>query len=565
MKYINSKAVKLSVLCFLVGINAQSQAAPVLPDVQPNIPRPENLRPEVLPSLPEEKPSETTKVKKSPIRIIVGEYRFDGNKQFTNAQLAALLKDFTGHEIGMHELNEAMALVRNFYKSHGYMLAQIFLPPQDLKKVGDAQATVEFKILEGTLSQVIVEAGSGVDSTIMQGIAQYGLNKGDVLNERNLVRNLMVLNGLPGVTASSQLNPGAEVGSSDAVIAVEPKPEAVGFVRANTFGNRYTGREVASFGVAFNNPSGAGDQLLIQGKTSANAMQRSLGVSYLRPVNDAGTLMNIGYNYVDYRLGKEFDALNADGDAQYFNASFEHPLIRDTKFGLSLRFGGNYKILDDNVGAFSINNRRDISSADFGLSGDWINDQGNTVYQWSAILTPGRVSFKDSDAELFYQTNRRFFKWAINTTRTQYFENGINWILRLDYQGANHNLDIAERFGVGAINRWRGFAELPSQADEGWMSSNELKKTFIINNPSPTKWLSAIAPYTFYDFGEGRLSHNPISNNNHIKSTQAGMGFDLQYVNQWTLSMTYSKQKREAEGSVTESEYRVWGQLGKSF
>ena len=561
--------IALLVSAFVAEHAGNVSAAPALPDIQPNIPRPQIPESRPVPVIPLEQPVDSIKTKKSAIKIVVKSFTFSGNKQFKSDELAGLLDNYLGREIGMRELNESIGIVRNYYRNHGFLLAQVYLPTQDLQKSGDSGATVELAILEGTLGTVKIEAGERVSASYMQKLAEFGLHEGEVLNERNLVRNLMILNGLPGVTATSQLNPGEAVGSSDVVVAVEPKPMFNGYVNTNTYGNRFTGREVVGFGLAINNPAGRGDQLAFIGKVSNGEGQRAFGAYYVFPVCEAGTQLNLGYNYVDYKLGRELKSADARGDANYFTAAIEHPWIRDTKTGVTFRLGGNYKLLDDKVGLVDLDNKRNITSMDIGVVGDWINASGSTVYQWGAILTHGVVNFKNSFAETLDQssndTQGGFTKWNLTGTRTQYFDNGVNWIARLDYQGAHKNLDIAEKFGIGANNRWRSFAELPSQADEGWMLGNDVKRTFNLNNEAGTRWVQSVTPFAFYDIGRGKLNHDPLGSNNHIRSTHIGVGADLQLTGQWVLSATLSEQKRDADGASADTESRLWGQLKKTF
>ncbi len=552
------------------GYMAQAMAGgATLPEIQQNLPRP--VLPEATPiiQVPAETPEVEKKPQKSSLKIIVKEFKFSGNKQYSSEVLAAQVAHLTGREIGMRELNEAVGTVRNYYRQRGYLLTQVYLPTQDLQQASETSATVELAILEGTLGEVKTEAGQGLDQSYFQSLAEYGLKQGEVLSERNLVRNLMVLNGLPGVQVTSQLNPGEAVGSSDVVVAVEPRQKFSGYVNANTYGNRYTGRETVGFGMAVNNLRGRGDQLAVVGKVSNNEGQRSLSSLYFTPVGDAGDILNVAYSYVDYKIGREFKSLDASGDAHYFYASLEHPLLRETKKGIAFKVGGNYKLLDDDIDAFQLNNRRNIGSVELGFVGDWTNTSGDVAYQWGAMLTQGNVSYKDNFAKTLdsqnLDTQGSFLKWNLTSTRTQIFENGFNWILRADYQGTKDNLDIAERFGIGAINRWRQYSEIPSQADQGWMVGTDLRKTIALSNPTITKWLQAVTPFAFYDIGRGKLSHDPVSSDNIVKSNHIGAGVDFQLVGQWVLSTSFSHQKRDLEGSSSDTESRIWGQLRKNF
>ncbi|MFQ6333933.1 ShlB/FhaC/HecB family hemolysin secretion/activation protein [Methylophilus sp. 3sh_L] len=569
---MNTHTLGMRLIPWLVmGYCAQAMAGGVsFPEpLQPNIPRPIIPEPRPIIQVPQETPQPEKKQKKSSLKIVVKAFKFSGNKQFSDEVLAAQVAYLTGHEVGMRELNEAVGTVRNYYRQRGYLLTQVYLPTQDLQKITEAEAVVELAILEGTLGEVKTEAGEGLDQSYFQSVSEYGLNKGDVLNERNLVRNIMVMNGLPGIQVTSQLNPGEVVGSSDVAVSVEPRPRYSGYVAANTYGNRYTGRETLGFGGAVNNLNGRGDQLAVVGKVSRDEGQRSLSGLYLTPVGSAGNILNLAYSYVDYKLGRDFKQFDASGDAHYFYASLEHPWLRETKKSISFKVGSNYKILDDEVKTFSINNRRNISSLELGVLGDWINEAGDVAYQWSLVLTQGNVSFKDASAKdtdrSQLDTQGSFTKWNWTSSRTQVFDNGVNWIVRADYQGTNSNLDIAERFGIGAINRWRQFSDIPSQADQGWMAGTDLRRTFATTGADVTPYIQAVTPFVFYDAGRGKLNHDPIGSTNYVRSQHVGIGTDIQIPGQWVLTTTYSQQKRDLDGSGSNTEYQLWGQLRKSF
>lgn len=561
---VNLLAVGYTIQAFAGGVQL-----PDIQNIQQNLPRPVFPQPAPIIQVPEETPAQEKKQKKSSLKIVVKEFKFSGNKQFTSEELAAQVQYLTGHEIGMKELNEAVGTVRNYYRQRGFLLTQVYLPTQDLQKSTETESVVELSILEGTLGEVKAEAGKGLDQEYFQSLSQYGLEKGEVLNERNLVRNLMVMNGLPGIQVTSQLNPGEAVGSSDVAVSVEPRVSYSGFVSANNYGNRFTNRETLGFGLAVNNLRGRGDQLAMVGKFSNDGGQRSLSSLYFTPVGDAGTILNVAYSYVDYKLGKEFKSFDASGDAHYFYGSLEHPLLRETKKGIAFKVGSNYKILDDDVDFFLINNRRNIASLELGLVGDWINENGSVAYQWAAIITQGNVSFKDGVAKdadrTQLDTQGSFIKWNWTSSRTQVFENGINWIVRADYQGTNSNLDIAERFGIGAINRWRQFSEIPSQADQGWMVGTDIRRTFVSTAADVTPYIQSVTPFAFYDAGRGRLNHDPASSDNHVRSNHVGIGTDIQFPAQWILTTTYSQQKRDLDGAASNTEYQLWAQIRKNF
>ena len=543
-------------------------AAPALPDIQPNLPRPEIPSRTPVPTVPVERNQNDNKVEKSTVKITVKEFTFTGNKQFPSDELSDLLTEYLNHPIDLTELNAAVNKVKNHYRQKGFVLTQVYLEAKQVQKASEDSSTINMIILEGTMGDVKTESSSPLKNDFFQSMAEYDLQKGDVVSEKNLVRNMMMINGLPGVSATSQLNPGEAVGSSDVMISVEPEPKFLGTVYANTYGNKYTGREQAGFGMIWNNPNSVGDQLTVSGKVSNHERLRTFGLGYSTPITAAGTILSLGYSYVDYHLGREFKVLDAHGDAQYFSAAIDHPLVRDVKKGISFRTGLNYKVIDDNVDAFNLNNRRDITSLDIGFGGDWLNSAGDVVYQWGASITPGNVSFKDSDAKALDQsslkTSGSFLKWNLTSTRTQFFSDNIIWTLRADYQGASDNLDIVEKIGIGAINRWRPYAELPNQAAEGVMVGTDLRKKWAVTGKL-SNMLDVISPFAFYDIGKGKVNHDPLSSDNSVLSHQIGAGINFQFKQKWTFGLSFSEQKRQLEGTPTENESRLWGQLRKDF
>jgi hemolysin activation/secretion protein len=562
-KAFNLALASLSLYC----IAMMSEAAPVLPD-SANIPRPESVLPppKVAPAevKQQEKPAYRPSASEKEIKLIIQTFTFSGNKVFTNTILSGLVSTYTKREIGLKELNEATKVITDHYRKNGYFLAQAYLPAQEIN-----ENAVEIAILEGNLGEMKLNGTENLNAEFLKKMAAYRLKRSDSVSDNNLVRNVTLLNSLPAMRASAQLNPGEEVGSTDVEIELQPLPRLSTYVAGNTYGNRFTGREVALAGVRFNNPLGVGDQLSLNLKRSNDEGQRGLQLAYFTPVHASGTLLSFSYNYVDYKLGGEFEALKAKGDSQYFNFGLDQPIVRNAQHGLTARFAGSHKKVNDEVSAFALKNRREINGFDLGLFGDWLDDSGEANNQLGINIHTGRVNFKNDFAETLDETSAKtegnFVKYNLVASRIQYFKNGISLALRADYQAANKNLDSVEKFSIGGINRWRAFAELPSLADSGFMASAEIRKRIPANQSLASLLLVEVSPYAFMDAGWGKVNENALSNDNHVKSIHAGFGMDFLFKKDWQLSVTASHQNRDFEGADAENETRFWGQIQKEF
>lgn len=564
----NSKSLILVFACLcLLNISGFSQAAPSLPDFA-NIPRAEPVQPapKAVPTeiKQQEKPAYEPNVGDKEIKLVIQNFSFSGNQSFSNAQLSILLKDYVKRELGLRELNQATKIITDHYRKNGFFLAQAYLPAQEIN-----ENSVEIAILEGKFDELKLNGAEQLNQAFLQKMAAYKLEQGDAISENNLVRNIVLLNSLPGLRATAQLNPGAEIGSTNVEIELQPLPSWQAYFGANTYGNRFTGREVLLAGASLNNLAGVGDQLNLNLKSSNDEGQRGFQLSYYTPVHESGTLLNLGYNYIDYKLGGAFKVLKASGDSQYFNIGLDQPLVRNAQHGLTARLSSSYKLISDEVSAFALDNRRDIKAVDAGLFGDWSDDTGDASNQLGVNIRSGWVDFKDDFAQTFDETGLKtegsFIKYNLVASRVQYFKNGFSLALRADYQATNKNLDSVEKMSIGGINRWRAFAELPSLADAGLMAGIEIRKRIPANKSLASLLLVEVSPYGFFDAGRGKINQKPSSNDNHVKSIHYGLGLDAAFKKDWLLNLTVSHQNRDFDAAVAENETRVWGQLQKEF
>lgn len=562
----NKKTILVLASISLFGIAVHSHAALPLPD-SANIPRPESLPPPfTIPTdiKQQEKPAYKPEAADKDVKLRIQTFTFSGNHAVTSEQLSALLKDYTNREIGLKELNEAAKVITDYYRKNGYFLAQAYLPAQDIH-----ENAVEIAILEGSLGKLKLNGVEKLDAEFLKKMAEYRIKSGDSVTENNLVRNVTILNSLPAMRATAQLAPGEVVGSTDAEVTLQPLPRWSGYVAGNTYGNRFTGREVILTGVRLNNPAGMGDQLFLSLKSSRDEGERGVQIGYYTPIHASGTLLSLGYNYVDYKLGGTFKALGASGDSQYFNAGLDQPIIRNAQYGLTARVGGSYKRVNDEVTAFTLKNRRDVTDFDAGLFGDWYDSDSSASNQLGINLRTGRVDFKNAFAQSLDATGTKtegsFLKYNLVASRVQYFKSGVSIALRADYQGADSNLDSVEKMSIGGINRWRAYAELPSLADDGLMAGAEVRKKITANESLARLLLVDVSPYAFVDAGRGKINQNALSSDNHVKSFHYGMGVDFAFMRDWQLSVTVSHQNRDIDGASAENTTRFWGQIQKEF
>ena len=154
------------------------------------------------------------------------------------------------------------------------------------------------------------------------------LRAGEPYSLAQIERGLLLANDLPGIEADGVLQAGAQPGSTDLAVTVTDGPRAALLLGGNNFGNRYTGKTQGSATVGVNNLTGYGDQL-----TGALLMAERMdyqGAGYSLPLGTSGLRARVDVNQLHYRLGKDFEDLDAKGKARSLRAGVSYPLVRAT-------------------------------------------------------------------------------------------------------------------------------------------------------------------------------------------------------------------------------------------
>jgi len=510
------------------------------------------------------------------LAIQVDRVKLTGNRQISEGELLAVIQPSLGRVMDMQALQQLSLQVTRVYRQRGYLLAEAYFPEQDI-----IDNTLHMVVLEGYLGKLNLKTQNAdqsnqLDLPFLAKIANRDLNQGDAIKESNLVRNITLLNSLPSIRAASDLSPGDALGFSDVNIELQALPFISGYAGANTYGNRFTGRETVFAGLFLNNLVGRGDRVGAHLRRSNGEGQRSAQVAYSLPIHATGTLLNVSTGYSDYRLDGEFSSLGATGRSWYVGAYVDQPVLRARQGNITARMGFAYKMVSDDVSAFSLKNQRAINALEVGLFGDWRDVQWNGFNQIGLNLKFGEVDFKNAIAQNLDDTGAKtdghFVKYNLFASREQPLNASYNLTLNAEYQGVNQNLDSSEKLAIGGINRWREFGELPVSADRGLLFGAEFRRVMtpltnlasFLHEKSMLKNIE-YSPYVFVDKSRGLVNHIALSNNNQVNSLHYGAGLDVKLAKSWLLDFTVSHQRSKIEGIQAESETRAWGQISTNF
>ncbi|WP_211166120.1 ShlB/FhaC/HecB family hemolysin secretion/activation protein [Azoarcus sp. TTM-91] len=486
-------------------------------------------------------------------RVQVSRFLIEGNTAISTAELQAELADLPQRSLSLGELREGASRLTRLYRSRGYPLARAYLPAQEID-----QGVVRIAVLEGRYGQVRVDKADGIHAWALAPL--HALRQGDVVRADALEHSLLLLQDTPGLSVRSTLKPGAEVGTSDLVVQVEPTPLLSGSVDLDNYGNRYTGAYRLGATVNLSNPLGIGDQLTLRALGTDEA-QRYYRAAYQLPVSPWGTRLSLAYSSMDYQLARDFDDLDAHGTARIASAQLLQPLVRSRDFWLSAGLEFADKRLRDKIDAFAYrkDKRARVLSAALAASAQdqWLGG-GST----SATLeySVGDLHIKDeAERQLDRSTARTegsFAKLVANLQRLQRLTDRFSLYARLQSQWADGNLDSSEKLNLGGAYGVRAYPQGEAVADEGWLTSIELRYAL-----TPAWQLS-----TFLDHGQARLNKRSWDeDDNYRQLSAAGLGaswskqgWDINAVAAWKLGA------EEAESDSDRSP-RVWLQLVRRF
>lgn len=266
-----------------------------------------------------------------------------------------------GKALTLGEMRAVAGRVSDYYHARGYFLAQAYVPEQDVRS-----GTIEIAVIEGRYGAVDLTNGSRVSDGVARSILG-GIDAGEIVAAAPLERRLLLLSDLPGVAVRSTLRPGSAVGTSDLIVALAPGRRVTGSVEADNAGNRYTGVYRAGGTVDLNNPLGLGEQF--SGRILASSGGLAYGrASYQAPV--AGATLGVAYTHVRYRLGREFERLDADGTADIVGAHAGYPLVRSRRYNLHALGNVEAKWFEDRIGLVSTRSNKRSRVATVGFAAD---------------------------------------------------------------------------------------------------------------------------------------------------------------------------------------------------
>ena len=470
---INTKTITLSIITAATLLAAPPSAG----DIEKQIVIPKavqekegvnNAIPEFVPKVQtQESVKENVDFQKVPT-VHITKITYEGNEHMAKESLDELLKSHLGKAYTFEELKKMTSIVTKHYREQGYFVARAYLSQNAIE--GE---TFKISIIEGAYGEFKLSNTSLVnDEHIKEMLEDVAQDK--IISVSTIERAMLLINDTPGAKVTkADIMPGQFVGSSDFAITTESTNPYSAYILGDNYGSQYTGKYRVNLGLSANSPLGYGDKLSLNGLLSTTGDLKNGRIAYGFPLMSNGLRGELSASKTTYSLAKEYEVLDAIGNATSLEAKLSYPLIRTRQETLNLSIGFAHKKMEDEVRSTStlINKDSDALSLGANYFKNCILFGLQSTTSASVTLTAGKLdspSNKDTDGS--------FSKIEGSLEKALQFNAEYSLTASLRFQKAlkDKNLDGSEDFSLGGAYGVRAFPDGEHSAENGYILGVEL-------------------------------------------------------------------------------------------
>jgi hemolysin activation/secretion protein len=445
----------------------------------------------------------------------------------------------TGFSI--NEMQEVATKVAAYYREHGYILAQAFVPEQDV-----VDGTVTVQVLEGRLAEIQVEGNKRYAAKILERPFQSLL--GDPIDKDTIESALLTLTNYPGITAFGVLGAGHEVGTSRLTLRVQSEDRFQADASVDNYGTQFAGEYRGQVTFTFNDPLRHADRLQLVGLYAVDSSDGNThgaygGIDYEIPLFSPRDSLRLLHLTNAYNIGADASNLAAtdtEGETQVDEIGYRHDFARTRLGSASLGLAFNIKSARFDAPPAVIYDDK-LTTARMDAQWERIDTRFRGVNRVALSYTHGFKDLLDSlgdyDANGGSQASRLgasgdFDKVSLRLQRLQRLSQNTSVMLRVDGQYSPDPLVSLEQFSLGGPDSVRAYSVSEVLAEKGGVASLEL----ILGAPGFAKrpafsgltWGQVLQVSLFGDYANGRLN-KPLLASQNESFELSGAGIALQF------------------------------------
>lgn len=478
----------VALLLALLGVSSALQAQSLSPQQLRQIDQQINISRDRVPASGLRSPSLELRIltpEQSSIPRAVDELEFelsqiqvDGATYFSKPELEPVFAPLLGRKVALPALREAARALENKYRERGFFLARVFVPPQQLKA-----GVFRVQVIEGHIARVLIDSAQAAIGERVEAMSRVLVNLRP-LSLASLERVLLLINDLPGVSATAVLRPGAEFGTSELLLSIAPAAPVHLGTFSNT-GSQTIGPYALNYNSTFQHLMGGTGQLNLNlTATGAGANQlkgiRSVALRYAQAIGASGLILTLGGTQSKSRPGGSLTSLNLLSESSSLSSKLHYPLLRSRTNSLFLDAGLTVNSTNTTMSGAVLTSDR-ATAGDLALI--WsLNGWLSGVQTLTLGVARGMDLFGAIDRNAPNPSSAgfepRFTKTTLSLQRTQELAPQFSLRLSANTQHSRDRLLAGEHIAFGGPALGRGFAPGAIAGDRGRGGMLELRYDF---------------------------------------------------------------------------------------
>ena len=489
-------------------------------------------------------------------RIPIKSFDITGNSVLSSEDLQSIVAPYEGQSLTLFEIYEVADELTRFYRSRGYSVASVVVPAQ---KVGGG--VVRFEVIEGRIGKLSVEGNKAYRGWFLERHVS-GAAVGDVIAERALERDLLLLNDLPGLSAKAVVAPGDEFGDSNLEIHTKEKRfEAE--TRFNNYGRTSIGEWKIEGDFAVNALLGVGDRIDFNVAHADGGKLDYFNLGYSFPILFSGTRASAYFSRNDYKVDSDelpsgLESLDLSGDGDNFGVGIMHPFIRSRKQNLYLGISYDRVITRQLVRRFGLKDKSDITLMNLNL----LYSRVHRDKSYSTFTANFATNFDSNQRDPLTgepENNAQTAKLRIDATHFRHLTTAWAVFGKLTMVGAVDPIVDTQKYRLGGRESVRGYASSELAGDGGYAATLEIQRQFIFGT-----WPSRV--FLFGDTGTvTRKNAATIGQTSSESISGAGVGLESIFGRRYRMNLELAKQIGSQEAVDGRDGLRVWFGLTANF
>lgn len=546
----------------VAGAVAEDRPAGSEPPGSP-VPAGENAAPDAV----EEKP------------FYIRHYKVKGAAKLKKIDVEGAVYPFMGPACTSVQVEQARLNLEKAYRSAGYSLVTVVVPPQEVKF-----GVITLEVSEGKVGRLRVK---GAKYFLPEDIKRRApsLAEGEVPNFDKIKEDILALNRHPDRQVTPNVRPGVVPGTWDVDLNVKDKSSLHGSLEVN---NRYspdTTELRINGGLIYSNLWQAGHTIGFNFQVAPERLEDASVFSgyYILPVTPTATFMLTGT-----KQDSDINTLGGSsvggkgyviGGRMNFTLPGGPPFSDKPAYFHSLSLGVDFKHFDEDVTFAGETQETPIEYFPFSMNygGTWVAKTHSTDV--NATMTYG-IRGLGSDPYEFdakrFLADGSFFHVRGDLAHTHDLPGGMEIFAKIQGQIASQPLINSEQASGGGLGNARGYLESTVLGDNAVFGSLELRSPTLINRPksgpasakpdpdAPVESKDEWRFYLFADAGHLTLNEPLPEQNDQFSLVSIGAGSRISFKDHFHASVDAGLPLRDA-GIVEEGDWLVTFRLWTDF